>query len=151
MNVSIFYQVIHCMLKGHKHSTVKSSSGNKTDSKNYRPVMNSSNFLKVIEYLLLPHLVKYLPIHENQFAYEPARGCIDAITVLKETVMYYNSQRSDVFYAMVDLSKVYDTINTSFLCDTMRETGLSGQIIALIEFLCKNTFVCTSYGGKLSD
>ena len=41
----------HSMLKGHIHSTVKNSSGNKTDSKNYRTVMNSSSFLKVIEYL----------------------------------------------------------------------------------------------------
>ena len=55
----------HSMLKGHIRPTVKNSSGNKTDSKNYRPVMNSSNFLKVIEYLLLPHLEKHLPIHEN--------------------------------------------------------------------------------------
>ena len=64
------------MLKGNIRPTVKNSSGNKTDSKNYRPVMNSSNFLKVIEYLLLPHLEKHLPIHENQFAYRPATGCI---------------------------------------------------------------------------
>ena len=58
--------------------------------------MNSSNFLKVIEYLLLPHLEKHLLIHENQFAYQPVTGCIDAITASKETVMYYNSQRSDL-------------------------------------------------------
>ena len=66
------------------------SSGNKIDSKNYRPVMNSSNFIKVLEYLLLQHLEKYLPIHLNQIAYRPGTGCIDGITVLKETVMYYN-------------------------------------------------------------
>ena len=46
----------HSLLKGHVRPTVKNSSGNKIDSKNYRPVMNSPNFLKVIEYLLLPLL-----------------------------------------------------------------------------------------------
>ena len=65
--------------------------------------------------------------------------------------MYYNSQRFDVYCAMVDLPKAYDRINTSLLCDKMRDTELPGQVIALINFMCKNTFVCTSYGGQLSD
>ena len=33
----------------------------------------------------------------------------------------------------------------------MRENDLPGQVIALIDFMCKNTFVCTSYGGQLGD
>ena len=113
----------HSMLKEHIRPNVKNSAGNKNVSKNDRPVMNSSNFLKVIEYLLQPHLEKHLPTHENQFAYRPATGCIDGMTVLKETVMYYNSQRSDVYCAMLDLSKAYDKINTSLLCDKTRETN----------------------------
>ena len=32
----------------------------------------------------------------------------------------------------------------------MRETELPGQVIALIDLMCKNTFVCSSYGGQLS-
>ena len=52
---------------------------------------------------------------------------------------------------MVDLSKAYDRINTSLLCDKMRETELPGLVIEFIDFMCKNTFVCTSYGGQLSD
>ena len=101
--------------------------------------MNSSNFLKVLEYLLFTHLEKHLPVHENQFAYRPATGCTDAITLSKETVMHYNSQLSHVYCAMANLSKDYDRINTSFLCDKMRETDLPGQVIAFIEFMGKNT------------
>ena len=86
-----------------------------------------------------------------QFAYQPATYCIDDITVLKETVIYYKSERSDVYCAMVDLSKAYDRINTSFSRDKIKETELLGQLIALINFMCKNTFVCASYGGQLSD
>ena len=62
----------HSLRTGHIRPTVKKISGNKTDSKKYRPVMNSSNFLKVLEYLLFPHLEKQLPVHENQIAYRPA-------------------------------------------------------------------------------
>ena len=39
------------MLKGHIRPTVTNNSGNKPDSKSYRPVKNSSNFLKGSEYL----------------------------------------------------------------------------------------------------
>ena len=49
-----------------------------------------------------------LRVHQNQFAYRPATGCIDAITVLKKTVMYYKLKSSDVYCEMVDLSKTYE-------------------------------------------
>ena len=51
---------------------------------------------------------------------------------------------------MVDLSKAYDRINTSSLCDKLKSTYLPGQIVSLIEFMGKNIFVCTSYEGCLS-
>ena len=41
--------------------------------------------------------------------------------------------------------------NTSLLCDKMRETDLPGQVSALIDFMFRITFICTSYGGQLSD
>ena len=88
---------------------------------------------------------------KKQFAYRHATCCIDAKRVLKEIVMYYSSQRSDVFCTIVDLSKAYDRISTCLLCDEMRETDLFGQVRALIEFMGKNTFVCSPYGGQLSD
>ena len=71
------------MLKGRIRPTVKSHSGTKTDSQNYRPVMNSSNFLKVLEYLLLPHIERIFKIDQRQFGYRNATGCLDAITLLK--------------------------------------------------------------------
>ena len=33
----------------------------------------------------------------------------------------------------------------------MKDIDLPGQVYALINFIGKNTFVCTSYGGRLSD
>ena len=33
----------------------------------------------------------------------------------------------------------------------MRETDFPAQVIAFIDFMCTSTFVCTSYGGQLSD
>ena len=93
------------MLLGKIRPTVKNSAGNKTNSSNYRPVMNSSNILKMFEYLILPYLGKYLNLSHKQFAYRLSTGCLNAITLLKETVSHYNQRHSDVFCAMIDLSR----------------------------------------------
>ena len=77
---------------------------------------------------------------KNQFAFQPATGCINAITVSKGTVVYYSSQRSVVYCAMVVLSNAYERINTCLLWDKMRETELPGQVFALIDFIGKKTF-----------
>ena len=58
---------------------------------------------------------------------------------------------SDVYSEKVDRSKAYDRINTSLLCDKPNESDLPGQVIALLDFMCNNTFVCTSYGRQWSD
>ena len=73
--------ILPAMIKGRIRPTVKSTSGNKTDFQIYRPEMNSSNFLKVLGYLLLPHLEKNLKIDQRQFVYRTATNCLDAITV----------------------------------------------------------------------
>ena len=51
---------------------------------------------------------------------------------------------------MVYLSSTHDRINISLLCDKMMKTGLTGQVIALKEFMGRNAFVCITYGGQLS-
>ena len=45
----------------------------------------------------------------------------------------------------------YDINNTSLLTDKIGESDSPGQFIALIDFVGKNTFVCTSYAGYLND
>ena len=49
--------------------------------------------------------------------------------------MHYNVRNSNVFCTTVNLSKAYDKINTSLLCDKMKETDLPGQVIVLIDFM----------------
>ena len=86
---------------------------------------------------MFPHLEKHLPVDQNEFAFRSATGCIDAIPVLKETVMYCNFKCFDVCSTWADLSRAYNRTNTSFLCDKMREVCLPVQVIAFIDFMDK--------------
>ena len=139
------------MLKGEIRPTVKNGAGSKTSSQNYRPVMTSSNCLKVFEYLLLPYLEKHLNVHSNQFAYRRSTSCLQAITLLKETITHYNSRASNVHCAMVDLSKAYDRVNISILCRKLRETTLPVKIINILQYMGFHTSVATTFGGHISD
>ena len=85
--------------------------------------MSTSNFPKVFVRLLLLQFENHHPVGENQFAYKPGTSCIEAKTVLKEIIMYYNSKRSDVYCSVVDLSKAYHRINTSLFCNRSWYTG----------------------------
>ena len=116
----------HSLLLGKIQPTMKNSAGSKTSS-SYWPVMNSSNFFKMFEYLILLHLEQYLNLSHNQFAYRPSPGYLNAITLLKETISHYNQRHSDMFCAMIDLSQAYDRININTLCTKLKRTELPGQ------------------------
>ena len=135
------------MLKGEIRPVTKSDKLDRESSENYRPVMNSSAFLKVFEYILLPCLERFLKIDSHQFGYRRDTGCLNAVTVLKETVLKYNKEGSNVHCAMVDLSKAYDCVNIDKLVGRLRNTGMPGNVVDIISYMGKNTFVRTLFNG----
>ena len=56
-----------------------------------------------------------------------------------------------MFCAMIDLSQAYDRININTLCPKLNKTELLEQISNTIEYMCRNTFVNTVYGGQPSE
>ena len=59
------------------------------------------------------------------------------ITPLKENVAHYKGEHTNVHCAMVDLSKVYERIYTSYLGEKLKATYLPGQIVNLFEYMAK--------------
>ena len=139
------------MLKGTIVPTMKSNRVCQTDSANYRPVMNSSMFLKVFEYCILPNLQKSLPLNDTQFGFKTGSSCCHAITLLKEVILKYNGDRTPIHCTSIDLSKAFDRVNFDILVKKLRETALSQDLIILIEYMMKNTFVQVNYSGYKAD
>ena len=104
--------------------TVMSASGNDTDSHDYRLVLKPLKRLKIHEYLFLPHSGKNLKIDQTQIAYRTATGCLDAISILRETVSHYNREDTDVLCVIDNLPKAYDRINISSISDILKTTSL---------------------------
>ena len=135
------------MLRGEIRPVLKGDRVDKGSSANYRPVMNSSVILKLFEYVLLPFLEKLLNVDSHQFGFRKNTGCLDAVTILKETVLNYNGEGSRVHCALVDLSKAYDCINVEVLSNKLRSAGCPNSIVDVINFMGTNTTVSTVFNG----
>ena len=127
------------MLYGEIRPIIKNSRDSKNDSNNYRPVMNSCNLLKIFEYCLLPRLQRKIKIDAHQFGFRKYTSCTTAISVLKETLLRYTSEGSNVHCAMIDLSKAFDKVNHYVLLCKLVKTKLPAPIIKILHFMKTNS------------
>ena len=136
------------MLLGEIRPIIKDYSVCKTTSENYRPIMNSSNFLKVFEYCLLPSLTRNLRLNSHQFGFRSETSTINAVSVLKETIHNYKSKNSSVHCAFLDLSKAFDRVNINILISKLLKTNLPKSIIKIIGYMYLNSNVRLKFNGK---
>ena len=129
------------MIEGEIRPIFKNNCTSKTDSSNYRPVMNSSNILKVFENCILPYLSNHLRLSNLQFGYRNNTSCNLAVTVLNETVENYISANSNVHCCVIDVSKAFDKINYNILLHKLRNTNLPRSIVNILDYMFNNTFV----------
>ena len=120
------------MLKGVVRPTVKNRFGNLNTSDNYRPVMASTNFLKLFEYCILPAINDNAMLHANQFGFVKGSSTIGTITVLKEVIYKYIDNRSSVYGAFLDMSKAFDCVNHEVLFSTLSDRDVPSNIISTI-------------------
>ena len=139
------------MLAGQIKPVVKNKSFGKTDSSNYRPIMKSSNFLKIFEYCLLPSINTHIKLNNRQFGFRKNAGCSAALVLAKEIINKYTVGGSNVHCAMVDLSKAFDMINFSILIKKLHKTGLPKQIVNIIGYMLKNTYINTLVNNMKTD
>ena len=99
------------LLQGEIRPTIKNKLGNKNSSDNYRPVMNSSNLLKLFEYCILPVMSRHMKLSDRQFGFRTGTGCNMAISIFKENILNYNSSGSNVHCSVLDMSSAFDRIN----------------------------------------
>ena len=96
------------LIKGTISPTVKDKFGDFRASSNYRPVMLSSVFFKLLEYCLLPKISPYIQINDRQHGFRRNYSTSTACFILKETVLNYFSSGSDVHACFIDISKAFE-------------------------------------------
>ena len=139
------------LLKGEISPIVKDKKGNKNDSANYRPIMQSSNLLKIFETHVLNILEDKLCFDSKQFGFTKNTSTTDACFLLKETVHRYISKKSTVFANFIDLSKAFDLVNHKKLINILLDKGVPIDIIKLIKMYLENQSACVVWNGKKSN
>ncbi len=141
----------HCymppkLLIGNIRPIVKDKKGNLTDSSNYRPVMQSSCLLKIIEIHILDTIAEKVSISEHQYGFRRGTSTSDACFILKE-IMFNNSHTRDkALITFVDLSKAFDRVNHYILGNKLLDENVPVDIILFLMHYLRNQAASVVWG-----
>ena len=137
--------VPYSVMYGEIRPIIKDKFKDKHSSDNYRPIMNSSNLLKVLEYCLLVKFEKFLKLNPRQFGFRKQTSCLMATTILKETIMHYKMKHSNTFCAFIDLKKAFDKVNHNILLEKLIDKQVSSPLIFLLKDMLNKQYVSVHF------
>ena len=95
--------------------------------------------------------MNHLKLNNRQFGFRSETGCSSALLVLKEVINKYTAENFRVFCAMIDISKASDKINFNIMKNKLEQKSLPRQVISIIDYMLRNTYVKTCVDGEISE
>ena len=138
------------MLLGEIRPILKNKFAKLNDSENYRPIMISSNILKLFEKCIQPYLNDNFHIHRNQFGFRAHTSTNMTVTVVKEIIHKYRDDHTNVFAGFIDLSKAFDKVNHFKLLKVVFESNLAPNLKLILKEYLLNQSSYVSYSSHES-
>ena len=113
--------------------------------------MNSSNMLKLLEYLVLPSISRNLSVTSRQFGFRDNTNCQTAILTVKEVIYSYTRENSNVDCSLIDLTKTFDQMNFDVLISNLQKTQNPPLITKLLSFMFNNSFLNVYFNGVIGN
>ena len=130
---------------------VKNTSGDYSDSSNYRPITLSSLVSQIFERAIKMKIGHLLDTDDLQFGFKPKHSTSHALFALTETVNYFNKHGSSVIASFLDCSKAFDKISHAGLFLKLIERNVPLCFINLLVYWMSNLTSQCRWQGFLSD
>eukprot|EP00745_Piridium_sociabile_P041733 TRINITY_DN82982_c0_g1_i5.p1 TRINITY_DN82982_c0_g1~~TRINITY_DN82982_c0_g1_i5.p1 ORF type:complete len:1008 (+),score=211.04 TRINITY_DN82982_c0_g1_i5:126-3026(+) len=129
--------------------------GEHYEPSNYRPVSLTSVPCKVMEHIVVSHLMKHLESNQilspRQHGFRKHRSCETQLLEFSEqmTETMETGLQSDVI--VMDFAKAFDKVNHSLLCHKLKHYGVRGQLNTWIRSLLQDRRQAVVVNGTTSD
>ena len=138
------------VISGVINPTLKDPYNCLNESGNYRPVMSSSVFLKILEYCILFRINDFIILNDRQHGFREGYSTSTSAFILKETVFNYCKGNSCVYACFLDISKAFDSIDHGILIEKLLQMGIPEMIVDLIKYWYSNQYVKVRYNSNYS-
>ena len=106
---------------------------------NYRGLKLIYHVMKVMERVIETIIRERISIDNMQFGFMPGRGTTDAIFTLRQSQEKYLAKNKKLFFAFVDLEKVFDRVPRRVIWWAMRKLGIDEWIVYALYKQCTKT------------
>ena len=90
-------------------------------------------------------------IRQEQCGFRQGRGCMDQVFAVRQVWEKYLANGKDVFWALIDLEKAYDTIDRHGMWQMLRVYGVCGKLLKAVQSFYVDSRVCVLVGNDVSE
>ena len=87
-------------------------------------------------------------IGEEQCGFRQGRGCMDQVCAVRQVCEKYPVNGKDIFWAIMDLEKAYDTIDRHGMWQMQRVYGVGGKLLKAVRSFYVDSMAGVCSGGK---
>lgn len=133
---------------------LKKPNLDKDDLNNYRPVSNLTYLSKLIERAILnqlnPHLNKNKRISDFQSAYRQHHSTETALCRIYNDLLLNTENSASSLLILLDLSAAFDTIDHNLLLKDLKDSGINGNALLLVDSYLNERFQKVSLNDSVS-
>ena len=113
--------------------------GDALERGNYRGLKLLDHVMKGMERVIEKITRERIFIDDMQFGFMPGRGTTDAIFILRQLQEKHLAKNKKLYFAFVDLEKVFDRVPRKVIWWAMRKLGIEEWIVRLVQAMYNNT------------
>ncbi|XP_076045726.1 uncharacterized protein LOC143027968 [Oratosquilla oratoria] len=106
--------------------------GERSVTRNYRPVALTSHIIKIFEKILRNNIIKYLEKHQllskSQHGFRKGRSCLSNLLSHYEWLLQGLTRRGNVDVVCLDFAKAFDRVDHGILSHKLKAVGIKGKI-----------------------